>query len=288
MGAILPLDGFGWDEKIETSSGRGCRGPAANATMSHSMAQEKSTKPRVGVPWRTLSEETQNKRPKIESYLKAVEAAGGEPVLLSLETPVETLHELARTLDAFVLPGSPADVDPLRYGAARHPETATPDGARERMDFALLDHALEKHKPVLAICYGTQLLNVYMGGSLVQDIPDEVGGPIRHDRDEDAPDSTHPAKIEGGHLAKLTDAKELIVNSSHHQSVRKAAPKLKVTAHAPDGIVEAVEYTGPDDWVVGVQWHPERIDDTASGAALSRALFKELMTEARKRRANNR
>jgi len=113
------------------------------------MASEKSSKPRVGVPWRTLSEEKQNKRPKIDHYLKAVEAAGGEPVLLSLETPVETLHELAGTLDAFVLPGSPADVDPSRYGAARHPETATPDGARERMDFALLDHALEKHKPVL-------------------------------------------------------------------------------------------------------------------------------------------
>ena len=251
------------------------------------MASEKSSKPRVGVPWRTLSEETQNKRPKIDSYLKAVADAGGEPVLLSLETPAEELHRVAGTLDAFVLPGSPADVDPSRYGVAKHPETSAPDAARERMDFALLDHALEKHKPVLAICYGTQLLNVYMGGSLVQDIPDEVGGPIRHDRDDDAPDSIHAAKIEGGRLAKLAGATELIVNSSHHQSVRKAAPKLKVTAHAPDGIVEAVEFTGPDDWVVGVQWHPERIDEKASGAALSRALFKELLTEARKRRADN-
>ena len=250
------------------------------------MSSEKSSKPRVGVPWRTLSEETQNKRPKIDAYLRAVEAAGGEPVLLSLETPGEKLRELAATLDAFVLPGSPADVDPSRYGEARHRETAKPDVARERMDFALLDHALEKHKPVLAICYGTQLLNVYMGGSLVQDIPDEVGGSIRHDRDDDAPDSIHPAKIEGGRLAKLAGATDLLVNSSHHQSVRKAASKLKVTAHAPDGIVEAVEYTGPDDWVIGVQWHPERIDGKVSGAQLSRALFKELMAEARKRRAD--
>jgi putative glutamine amidotransferase len=118
----------------------------------------------------------------------------------------------------------------------------------------------------------------------VQDIPDEIGSPIRHDRDKDGPDRTHIAKIEGGRLLKLAGATELTVNSSHHQSVRKAAPKLKVTAHAPDGVVEALEYMGPDDWVVGVQWHPERIDDAASGAALSRALFKELMAEARKRR----
>jgi len=254
--------------------------------MSVSMANERANKPRVGVPWRTLSEETQNKRPKIDSYLKAVAHAGGEPVLLSLETPAEELHELARTLDAFVLPGSPADVDPSRYGAAKHPKAAKADAARERVDFALLDHALETHKPVLTICYGTQLLNVYMGGSLVQDIPDELGGPIRHDRDDDAPDSMHTAKIEGGRLLKLAGATELSVNSSHHQSVRKAAAKLKVTARAPDGVVEALEYTGPDDWVVGVQWHPERIDDAASGAALSRALFKELMAEARKRRDN--
>ncbi len=242
------------------------------------------------MPWCTLSKEAQKKRPKIESYLKAVADAGGEPVLLSLETPVEELQKLAGTLDAFVLPGSPADVDPSRYGAAKHPETAKPDAARERMDFTLLDHALATHKPVLAICYGTQLLNVYMGGSLVQDIPDELYSPIRipHARDEGARDSMHAAKIEGGRLGKLAGTTEVIVNSSHHQSVRKAAPKLKVTAHAPDGVVEAVEYTGPDDWIVGVQWHPERIADGASGAALSRALFRELVTEARNRRNSRR
>jgi len=252
------------------------------------MANEKSIKPRVGVPWRTLSEEAQKKVPKIQSYLDAVVAAGGIPELLSLATSVEDLEKRIETLDAFVLPGSPADVDPSRYGVAKHSETAKPDAARERMDFTLLDHALATHKPVLAICYGTQLLNVYMGGSLVQDIPNELHSPIRHDRDKGGPDSMHAAKIEGGRLGKLTGTTELIVNSSHHQSVRKAAPKLKVTAHAPDGVVEAVEYAGPDDWIIGVQWHPERIADGASGAGLSRALFRELMTEARNRRKKRR
>jgi gamma-glutamyl-gamma-aminobutyrate hydrolase PuuD len=143
------------------------------------MATPPHTKPRVGVPWRNASEEAKNQRPKIDPYLDAVRAAGGEPVLLSLDQSPEQLKGLAQTLDAFVLPGSPSDVDPARYGAPKHPETNDPDAARERMDSTLLDEALATHKPVLAICYGTQFLNVYMGGSLFQDLPDEKPSPIR-------------------------------------------------------------------------------------------------------------
>src|ERR1700691_2899881 len=244
------------------------------------------TKPRVGVPWRNASEESKNQRPKIDPYLEAVRAAGGEPVLLSLDQSPEQLKGVANTLDAFVLPGSPSDVDPARYGAPKHPETNDPDAARERMDSTLLDHALATHKPVLAICYGTQFLNVYMGGSLFQDLPDEKPSPIRHDREDDAPDSEHPARIEAGRVAELArqtapaSASELVVNSSHHQAVREPGRDLRVTAHATDGTIEGVEYTGPADWIVGVQWHPERISNSASGAELSRALFRELISES--------
>jgi putative glutamine amidotransferase len=254
------------------------------------MATTLHTKPRVGVPWRNTAEESKNQRPKIDPYLEAVRAAGGEPVLLSLDQSPEQLKGLAGTLDAFVLPGSPSDVDPARYGAAKHPETNDPDAARERMDSTLLDHALATHKPVLAICYGTQFLNVYMGGSLFQDLPDEKPSPIRHDREDDAPDSEHAARIESGRVADLArsvtpaNAAELVVNSSHHQAVREPGRDLRVTAHATDGTIEGVEYTGPADWIVGVQWHPERISNSASGAELSRALFRELISESTTRR----
>ncbi len=264
------------------------------------MATPPHTKPRVGVPWRNTAEETKNQRPKIDPYLDAVRAAGGEPVLLSLDQSPEKLKGLANTLDAFVLPGSPSDVDPARYGAPKHPETSDADAARERMDATLLDHALATHKPVLAICYGTQFLNVYMGGSLFQDLPDEKPSPIRHDREDDAPDSEHAARIEAGRVAELAHrvgatesarpaqsgaAAELVVNSSHHQAVREPGRDLRVTAHAADGTIEGVEYTGPADWIVGVQWHPERISNKASGAELSRALFRELISESAARRA---
>ncbi|MGB6199644.1 MAG: gamma-glutamyl-gamma-aminobutyrate hydrolase family protein [Candidatus Acidiferrales bacterium] len=249
------------------------------------------SKPRVGVPWRAASEEAKNQRPKIDPYLDAVRAAGGEPVLLSLDQSPEQLKSVAQGLDAFVLPGSPADVDPARYGSAKHKETADADAARERMDSTLLDHALATHKPVLAICYGTQLLNVYLGGSLVQDLPDERPGPIRHDREDNAPDSVHPARIESGRVAELARnagmnaAAELVVNSSHHQAVLEPGRDLRVTAHATDGTIEGVEYTGAEDWIVGVQWHPERISDKVSGAELSRALFRELISESASRRS---
>jgi putative glutamine amidotransferase len=256
------------------------------------MATATNTKPRVGVPWRNSSEEAKNQRPKIDPYLDAVRAAGGEPVLLSLDQSPEQLKGVALTLDAFVLPGSPSDVDPALYGAPKHPETSDADPARERMDATLIDHALKTHKPVLAICYGTQFLNVHLGGSLFQDLPDETPSPIRHDHEDNEPDSEHAARIESGRVADLARraggngaAAELVVNSSHHQAVREPGRDLRVTAHATDGTIEGVEYTGPADWIVGVQWHPERISNNASGAELSRALFRELISESSVRKA---
>src|SRR5712692_3835786 len=122
------------------------------------MSQPMQSRPRVGVPWRTANEEAANHLVKIGKYLSAVEQAGGEAVLLSLAaTPAELKRE-AENLDAFVLSGSPADIDPAHFRAKRHPATVDADAARERTDFALLEHALTAGKPVLAICYGIQSL----------------------------------------------------------------------------------------------------------------------------------
>ena len=252
------------------------------------MSQQVISRPRIGVPWRTAAEEAAQQRPKIDRYLRAVERAGGEAVLLSLVSAPDALKREAETLDGVLLTGSPADVDPAHYGAKRHPASADADAARERTDFALLEHALAAEKPVLAICYGIQSLNVFLGGSLIQDIPTELGVKICHSPEEDelpdgteTPDAMHSASLDAGRVFSLSAAARPEVNSWHHQSVLEPGRGLRVTARAPDGVVEAVEWTDKSNWVVGVQWHPERMAEDA----LAQSLFRELVAAARLARA---
>jgi putative glutamine amidotransferase len=248
------------------------------------MTPETDARPRVGVPWRTTEEESAGKRDRIENYLRAVREAGGEPVVVSLRLPQSQLQQLAASLDAVVLTGSPADIEPQRFGGVPHPAANPPDPDRERTDEALLEDALAKDKPVLAICYGAQLLNVHFGGNLVQDIPSEIRTTIDHDQDEDGTDARHGVRIEGGRLAEIADGlggKDAPqINSSHHQAIREPGRGLRITAHAPDGVVEAIEWAAGKNWVLGVQWHPERM----RGDALADALFRRLVSEARANR----
>ena len=252
--------------------------------------------PRIGIPYRLASEEEAGNREKIEPYATAVEQAGGEPRLLSLFLTREELGRLAGELDAIVLPGSPADVDPARYGETPRAETAAADLRREQTDMALLDWAFAEGKPVLAICYGIQLLNVYRGGTLVQDIPNELRGSLTHqwDRERGVPEPHHPARlVPGSFVSRLAETAETVVNSSHHQSIRMPGRNLRVTAKSPDGVIEAVELESRSHWVVGVQWHPERqrnesSNEVDSGVRLARALFRDLMRAARETRAAGR
>lgn len=236
--------------------------------------------PRVGISYRTLNEQLTGQRERYDRYVEAVRNAGGDPVEVPLNLSAEELAGLASSLDAFVLTGSPADVDPNRYHEAPRPKCAPADQRREFTDFAVLEHAFAEHKPVLAICYGIQLLNVFLGGSLVQDIPSECRTKIIHawNRASGAPEPHHAIRIEpDSRLEQLSGALDSEVNSSHHQAILDLGRGLRVTAHAPDGIIEAVEWIGPTDWVTGVQWHPERIPDHE----LSAALFRELVGVAR-------
>jgi putative glutamine amidotransferase len=255
-----------------------------DARMAAPMPQQDHARPRVGVPWRTASEEAANQRTKMDNYIRAVEQAGGDAVLISLTSRSEELQLQARELDAFVLTGSPADLDPAHFHTKRHPATADADAARERTDFALLEHAMGVGKPVLAICYGIQSLNVFLGGSLVQDIPSEIGSKVCHDTEEETlPDGTEPADpmhgahFEPGRVLDLWGASQAEINSSHHQSVLEPGLGLRITAHAADGVVEAVEWTWDENWVVGVQWHPERMPKNP----LAQALFRDLIAAAR-------
>lgn len=252
--------------------------------------------PRVGVPWRTAKEEGDHNLAKIKYYYDAIEAAGGEPVAIPLALSPGELADVAKGLDAVVLPGSPADVDPARYGTPRHPACADADKLREDTDYALLDDAFAAGKPVLAICYGAQLLNVCLGGSLHQDIGDELHSPIRHSKEglpPGAADPVHPAQIEpGGEIAQLAAACglensggrfEARVNSSHHQAIRDPGRGLRVAAYAPDGVIEAVELAPHKHWVIGVQWHPERMLGDALAEALFRALIQATRTASARR-----
>lgn len=231
--------------------------------------------PRVGVPWRTEKQERARDLRYNSLYLDAVRQAGGEPVQISLLSSPAKLAQIARTLDAIILPGSPADIDPIRFGARPHAKAAKADANREKTDFALLKHTLPAGKPVLAICYGIQSFNVYCGGSLYQDIPSELPKALVHSTDTDRRDAFHDAHVTGA-LAKLAAQPVVKVNSVHHQSVRRPGKGLRITGKAPDGVIEAVEWTRGPGWAMGVQWHPERMPDDP----LAQALFRRLVSEA--------
>ena len=249
-----------------------------------SMITRDDLRPRIGLPYRTRREELTGDFPKVEKYVAAVRRAGAEPVVISLGLSEPHLEKIAGTLDGVLLTGSPADVEPSRFSSARHEKCADADPDRERTDFTLIEHCLQEQKPLLAICYGIQTLNVFLAGTLVQDIATEIQTTIEHDWDDGpgAPDRTHSIRIDAtSRLAQIARAEEALVNSSHHQSVGDVGRDLRVVSRAEDGVIEAVEWTGDANWVLGVQWHPERMPETDT---ISRGLFNDLVAIAAMRK----
>ena len=234
-------------------------------------------KPRIAIP--VPNSDTEYSTRALPDYVNSVTGAGGEAVVIPLSSSNAEAAQLAKSCDGILLPGSPADVDPQKYGEAPDPHTASPDAARDNLDELLLQDAHNMRKPILAICYGTQSLNVWRNGSLVQHIESAV----QHSRTAGAPRSEvieHEAEVEpDSALAVLTGAGTIRVNSSHHQAVASAGDGLRVVARSPrDGIIEAVEGVAPEHWVLGVQWHPER---TFARDENSRHIFEKLVAEAR-------
>ena len=241
-------------------------------------------KPRIGMP--TPNSSTEYSLRVLPQYAAALEAAGGEPVEIPItSTPEEIAHRL-KSCDGVLLPGSPADIDPEKYGAARDPKTAEADPTRDDADELVLQDAHNMRKPILAICYGLQSLNVWRTGTLVQHLQTSV----LHSRPAGMPKAewpTHKAAVEAGsrlsqivHSAMGDRVMEITVNSSHHQSVDIPGDGLRVVARsAQDGVIEALESTADDHFVLGVQWHPERMwqDDPAS-----REIFRALVDESRR------
>jgi putative glutamine amidotransferase len=190
-------------------------------------------------------------------YIHAVERAGGVPVCLA---PVQEPHLLtgyAERLDGLIVSGG-KDIPPTLYGEQPHPQTDAMTEDRPLFEMQLVRRFLERNKPVLGICYGCQLLNVAFGGSLIQDIPSQIGNGVKHRRDSpQEPHARHRVAIpENSRLRKILGMSELEIVSSHHQAVKEPAAALKVVALAPDGVIEAVEMEDVR-FLIGVQWHPE-------------------------------
>jgi putative glutamine amidotransferase len=242
-------------------------------------------RPRIAIPVPSSTDHDYNER-SWRQYASAVERSGGEAVEVPLDQPPAATARLISECQGVLLPGSGADVNPQKYGEEPIAECAPADQARENVDEMLLEDARTLGKPILAICFGTQMLNVWRGGTLVQHMS---GLPVLHrapgvvEAHEAAvvPDSVLGKTIASPEAPESGGSLRLAVNSSHHQAIRTAGDGLRVVARSPaDGVVEAVEGVAngaSGGFVVGVQWHPERTFDESTA---SRALFARFIGEA--------
>jgi putative glutamine amidotransferase len=223
----------------------------------------------IAIPEPTSSDPAYNQR-SLPPYLAALHSAGATPIIVPLHERQDRVARLLAGVQGILLPGSRYDVDPQRYGEDPIPECDMADPARTAVDELLLQDAFNLHKPILAICHGAQTLNVWRNGSLIQDLKTAVN----HRPGRDVA-KAHPVRIAvGSRLARMVprgEDAEPYVNSSHHQAISLAGDNLLVSGISPeDGVIEAVELDSADQFVLAVQWHPER---TYTGSAFSRAIF---------------
>jgi putative glutamine amidotransferase len=234
-------------------------------------------RPIIGIPcrynWNTNYYELR------ETYAEAIYAAGGTPMLLPLIPEPEFIDTVIDLLDGITLSGAVNDVDPLRYGREPIPQLGPVVPRRDETDMMLLAAAEARRLPALAICYGIQSLNVYRGGTLIQDINTEVKEPLKHMQGDLFWRRSHSINItEDSLISKLAGATSTTVNSHHHQAIDIVGRDLEPIAWAPDGIIEAVINTRPDQFILGVQWHPEV---GWQNDLLSQAIFNHFISTAR-------
>ena len=206
------------------------------------------------------------------AYITALENAGLVPLIVPPLSNDSTAAAVLDSVSGLVLTGG-EDVDPARYGEERHEKVRNVSAARDATEAALVVEAKSRGMPVLAICRGIQILNVALGGTLVQDISSQCKTDISHDEDGPRDSRSHEISVEPGSLiADAIGTEHASVNSFHHQSVKRVADGMRVTARSPDGVIEGLESTDEDWWVMAVQWHPEEM--TESSEPWDRGLFK--------------
>ena len=234
-------------------------------------------RPRIGI---TMRLELETDRFYLSRfYSEAVEAAGGAPVHISLIPHRGYLETLMGGLDGILLPGSDSDVDPLRYGREPHRRLGSVHPLKDATDLLVLDEVERLGVPLLAICFGMQVLNVSRGGTLIQDIDSQLKDAIKHQQGAPRDRRSHRVRLlEGSLLAELSGKDGEIVNSHHHQAIENVGRELVATAWTSDGLVEALEDPRGDRFALAVQWHPEIAWEEDR---FSRALFERFVGAAR-------
>ncbi len=187
------------------------------------------------------------------AYVDAVRSVGAVPVLLP--PGEQQLPGMLEMVDGLILAGG-GDIDPALYGGSGHPTIYLTDQERDTFELTLTRLALERHIPTLGICRGLQVMTVASGGDLVPHVPDEFGSEVLHRYDQHSPIS-HPVRVaSGSRLEAIMGTVELEIASHHHQAARSVPHGWRVAAHAPDGLIEALEHEA-HPWMIGLQWHPE-------------------------------
>jgi putative glutamine amidotransferase len=202
-------------------------------------------------------------------YSDCISKYGGTPVMIPYHQDIESVAEL---VDGLLVPGGDEDINPKFYGQEISSKRVKTNDVRAQFELDLTANIIEKKKSFFGICNGIQLLNVALGGTLIQHIPDSVKSDINHEQPvpKDAP--SHPVCIDkNSYLSTLSDSEEILVNSTHHQSIDKLGSELIISARAPDGIIEAIEMRG-HPFAIGVQWHSEYMN-----TKLDENLFKEFI-----------
>ena len=234
-------------------------------------------RPRIGI---TMRIELETDRFYLaRAYSEAVEAAGGAPVHIRLITHEDYIATVMEGLDGVLLPGSDSDVDPLRYGQEPHPLLGSVHPIKDETDALVLAEVERRATPLLAICFGMQVLNVTRGGTLIQDIRSAMPDAIKHQQGAPRDRRSHRVRLlEGSLLSEMAGSASALVNSHHHQAIERVGSELVATAWTADGLVEALEDPRGDRFALAVQWHPEiawQEDD------FSRALFERFVSAAR-------
>jgi len=240
------------------------------------------SRPKIGI---TMRLEIETRRFYLgRDYCEAVEAAGGIPVHLGLIPRQDYVTAALDGLDGILLPGSDTDVDPSFYGEEPHPRLKKVVPEKDLTERLVLQEAERLGLPIFAICYGMQALNVWRGGTLVQDIESQGDSLIKHEQGIPLARASHTIRVEKnsilGGLSVLGEDLEVRVNSHHHQAIGQVGSGLQAVAWAKDGIVEGIQDTRDDVFILGVQWHPELswADDV-----LSRELFERFVSICEKR-----
>lgn len=232
----------------------------------------------IAIPEPTSKDAAYNQR-ALPEYMSSIQSSGAVATVVPLHERQDRVAKLLAAVQGVLLPGSGYDLDPQAYGESRIPACNDPDPDRAAVDELLLQDAFNLRKPILAICYGVQALNVWRNGTLIQDLFSEGKTEINHRPGREVVEA-HPVRIApGSRLSTIAPVKgDVAVNSSHHQALRVLGDNLRITAVCPvDAVIEGVELDSPEHFVVGVQWHPER---TYTASPFSRALFSAFVQSA--------